>query len=118
MRLGAQRCPVQPGTLLASIYGESVNERHRHRFEVNNDYVGRLQQAGLVIAARTPSEGLTETIELPSLGEDAHPWFLGVQFHPEFTSNPRHGHPLFIAYIKAALAHVREQAGQDREAAA
>lgn len=118
MRLGAQRCPVQPGTLLASIYGESVNERHRHRFEVNNDYVGRLQEAGLVIAARTPSEGLTETIELPSLGEDAHPWFLGVQFHPEFTSNPRHGHPLFIAYIKAALAHVREQAGQDREAAA
>lgn len=115
MRLGAQRCPVQPGTLLASIYGDTVCERHRHRFEVNNDYVGRLQTAGLTIAARTPVEGLTETIELPSTGEHQHPWFLGVQFHPEFTSTPRHGHPLFIAYIKAALANVRARQAQQQE---
>ena len=112
MRLGAQRCPVRSGTLLASIYGDSVYERHRHRFEVNNDYVDRLQAAGLTIAARTPVEGLTETVELPTAGEHAHPWFLGVQFHPEFTSTPRHGHPLFIAYIKAALAHAGEQRRQ------
>ena len=112
MRLGAQRCPVRSGTLLASIYGDSVFERHLHRFEVNNDYVHRLEAAGLTIAARTPVEGLTETIELPTQGEHAHPWFLGVQFHPEFTSNPRHGHPLFIAYIKAALAHAGEQRRQ------
>ena len=104
MRLGAQRCAVEPGTLIAQIYGESVNERHRHRYEVNNEYVERLQQAGLRIAARTPSEQLTETIELPSTGKLAHPWFIGVQFHPEFTSNPRNGHPLFIAYLEAALA--------------
>jgi CTP synthase len=101
MRLGAQRCPVLPGTLAADIYGEEVNERHRHRYEVNNFYVPRLEAAGLVISARTPNENLPEIMELP---KDQHPWFLGVQFHPEFTSNPRHGHPLFIAYVKAALA--------------
>ncbi|MDO4231897.1 MAG: CTP synthase, partial [Lautropia sp.] len=114
MRLGAQRCPVQSGTLLASIYGDTVNERHRHRFEVNNEYVERLREAGLVIAARTPVEGLTETVELPTEGPNAHPWFVAVQFHPEFTSNPRNGHPLFISYIKAALANARQPAaGQE-----
>ncbi|MDR1063964.1 MAG: CTP synthase [Azoarcus sp.] len=101
MRLGAQRCPVMSGTLAADIYGEEVNERHRHRYEVNNFYVSRLEAAGLTISARTPNENLPEIMELP---KDRHPWFLGVQFHPEFTSNPRHGHPLFIAYIKAAMA--------------
>jgi CTP synthase len=101
MRLGAQRCPITPGTLAADIYGNEVNERHRHRYEVNNAYVPRLEAAGLVISARTPNENLPEIVELP---RDRHPWFLGVQFHPEFTSNPRTGHPLFIAYIQAALA--------------
>ena len=101
MRLGAQRCPITPGTLAASIYGKEVNERHRHRYEVNNFYVPRLEAAGLAISARTPNEHLPEIMELP---QDRHPWFLGVQFHPEFTSNPRTGHPLFIAYVKAALA--------------
>ena len=101
MRLGAQRCPIVPGTLAASIYGKEVNERHRHRYEVNNFYVPRLEAAGLTFPARTPSENLPEMMELP---QERHPWFLGVQFHPEFTSNPRRGHPLFIAYIKAALA--------------
>ncbi|MGC1440066.1 MAG: CTP synthase, partial [Burkholderiaceae bacterium] len=95
MRLGAQRCAVQQGTLAAEIYGSHVNERHRHRYEVNNQYVDRLAKAGLIVAARTPTEGLTEIIELPRVGNHAHPWFVGVQFHPEFTSSPRHGHPLF-----------------------
>ena len=102
MRLGAQRCPVKPGTLASAIYGAEVNERHRHRYEVNNTYVPKLEAAGMVISARTPSEDLPEMMELPAT---MHPWFVGVQFHPEFTSNPRTGHPLFIAYVKAALAH-------------
>jgi CTP synthase len=105
MRLGAQRCPVKPGTLAASIYGASVNERHRHRYEVNNIYVPKLEAAGLIISARTPTEDLPEMMELPQSGDHAHPWFVGVQFHPEFTSNPRTGHPLFIAYVGAAIDH-------------
>ena len=100
MRLGAQRCPIRPGTLASKIYGAEVNERHRHRYEVNNTYVPKLEAAGMVISARTPSEDLPEMMELPA---ETHPWFVGVQFHPEFTSNPRTGHPLFIAYVKAAL---------------
>ena len=100
MRLGAQRCPIRPGTLASKIYGAEVNERHRHRYEVNNTYVPKLEAAGMVISARTPSEDLPEIMELPAA---IHPWFVGVQFHPEFTSNPRTGHPLFIAYVKAAL---------------
>jgi CTP synthase len=100
MRLGAQRCPIVADTLAAKIYGKEVNERHRHRFEVNNHYVDQLKTAGLVIAARTPTENLCEMIELP---QAAHPWFVACQFHPEFTSNPRTGHPLFTAFITAAL---------------
>jgi CTP synthase len=84
-----------------------VNERHRHRYEINNLLVGRLESAGLRVSARTPTEGLTEMVELPQTGALAHPWFVGVQYHPEFTSTPRNGHPLFIAYIQAALAHSR-----------
>ncbi|HPA89401.1 MAG TPA: CTP synthase [Quisquiliibacterium sp.] len=104
MRLGAQQCPVEAGTLAAQIYGATVSERHRHRYEVNNHYVERLEQAGLKVSARTPSEGLTEMIELPQSGRNAHPWFVGVQFHPEFTSTPRAGHPLFKSYVQAAIA--------------
>ena len=106
MRKGSQVCPVKADTLASSIYGAQVNERHRHRFEVNNVYVPRLEQAGMVISARTPSENLPEIMELP-----VHPWFVGVQFHPEFTSTPRDGHPLFTSYIKAALRH--QQAHKD-----
>jgi CTP synthase len=102
MRLGSQRCPIKAGTLAAAIYGNEVNERHRHRYEVNNHYVPILEKAGMIIAARTPSEALPEIMELPV---SAHPWFIGVQFHPEFTSTPRDGHPLFTAFVKAALAH-------------
>ena len=102
MRLGSQRCPVKEGTLARRIYGAEVNERHRHRYEVNNAYVPRLEQSGLIISARTPNESLPEMMELPS---SMHPWFFGVQFHPEFTSTPRDGHPLFSAFITAALTH-------------
>jgi CTP synthase len=101
MRLGSQKCPVKPNTLAHSIYGSEVNERHRHRYEVNNIYAPKLEKAGLIISARTPNEDLPEMMELP---KSMHPWFFGVQFHPEFTSTPRTGHPLFLAYIRAALA--------------
>lgn len=100
MRLGAQRCPIKLDTLAATIYGAEVNERHRHRYEVNNYYVAALEKAGLVISARTPSEALPEIMELP---QAIHPWFIGVQFHPEFTSTPRGGHPLFNAFVEAAI---------------
>jgi CTP synthase len=98
MRLGAQPCTVKKGTLAYRIYGkETVAERHRHRYEVNNHYVPRLEAAGLVIGAKTKAEDLTEMAELAG-----HPWFFGCQYHPEFTSTPRDGHPLFISFIKAA----------------
>jgi CTP synthase len=100
MRLGTQKCPVESGTLAARIYGAHVAERHRHRYEVNNIYVPQLEAKGYKVSARTPSENLPEIMELP-----AHPFFIGVQFHPEFTSTPRGGHPLFKAFIEAALAH-------------
>ena len=106
MRKGAQKCPVKADTLAHKIYGLQVNERHRHRYEVNNVYVPRLEEAGLVISARTPTENLPEMMELPN-----HPWFVGVQFHPEFTSTPRDGHPLFTSYIQAALAHQTQRKG-------
>src|SRR5438874_1695751 len=98
MRLGTQRCPVEPGTLAASIYGAEVNERHRHRYEVNNIYVPSLEAKGYKVSARTPNENLPEMMELAG-----HPFFIGVQFHPEFTSTPRDGHPLFKAFVQAAL---------------
>jgi CTP synthase len=100
MRLGSQCCPVKPNTMAQRIYGDEVNERHRHRYEVNNHYVPALEKAGLIISARTPSEDLPEMMELP---QTMHPWFVGVQFHPEFTSTPRTGHPLFKAYVEAAV---------------
>jgi CTP synthase len=102
MRLGAQSSDVMPGTLAHSIYGPVVTERHRHRYEANEKYLDRLQEAGLIISAITQREKLTEMVELPST---IHPWYVGVQFHPEFKSTPWDGHPLFIAFIKAALDH-------------
>ena len=100
MRLGAQSSDVEPGTLAHSIYGDVVTERHRHRYEANINYLDQLRKAGLVISARTQREHLTEIVELPT---SVHPWFVGVQFHPEFKSTPWNGHPLFNAFIKAAL---------------
>jgi CTP synthase len=110
MRLGAQPAQVVPGTQVEQIYKSgTVNERHRHRYEVNNIYLPQLEKAGLLVSARAKAastgEALCEMIELPG-----HPWFIGCQFHPEFSSSPRSGHPLFTAYIEAALAHKR--AGQ------
>jgi CTP synthase len=105
MRLGAQPADVVAGTLVNRIYkSEVVNERHRHRYEVNNHYLPRLEAAGLKVAARTKAESLVELVELPE-----HPWFVGCQFHPEFTSTPRAGHPLFKSFVEAAIAHRAEQ---------
>jgi CTP synthase len=99
MRLGAQACFIEDGTLAKSIYGKSeISERHRHRFEFNNRYLKQISDAGLVFSGFS-RDGLAELIELPS-----HPWFFGTQFHPEFTSNPRDGHPLFTSFINAARA--------------
>ena len=110
MRLGAQTCAVNPGTLASEIYGSVVTERHRHRYEANNHYLARVEAAGLIVSARTPSEDLCEIMELPRTGENAHPWYMGVQYHPEFKSTPRTGHPLFTSFIKAALAHKQANA--------
>ena len=112
MRLGAQSSDVAAGTLAHKIYGSVVGERHRHRYEANVNYLDTLRKAGLVISALTQREQLTEIVELPN---DIHPWFIGVQFHPEFKSTPWNGHPLFNAYIAAALAH-RSSSGQDAKA--
>jgi CTP synthase len=104
MRLGAQSSDVKPGTLAHEIYGSVVTERHRHRYEANVHYLDKLQSAGLVISALTQSEQLTEIVELPRA---QHPWFMGVQFHPEFKSTPWSGHPLFTSFVKAALDQQR-----------
>ena len=102
MRLGAQSSDVAKGTLAHKIYGDVVTERHRHRYEANVNYLDTLRQAGLVISALTQREHLTEIVELP---QDVHPWYMGVQFHPEFKSTPWDGHPLFNAFVRAALEH-------------
>ncbi|UCH19041.1 MAG: CTP synthase [Burkholderiales bacterium] len=108
MRLGAQSSDVRPGTLAHEIYGPVLTERHRHRYEANEHFLDRLEQAGLVISAITQREKLTEVIELP---RSVHPWFIGVQFHPEFKSTPWDGHPLFTNFVKAALAHQAQRRG-------
>ena len=105
MRLGAQSSNVAKGTLAYSIYGDVVTERHRHRYEANVNFLDTLRKAGLVISALTQREQLTEMVELP---QSMHPWFVGVQFHPEFKSTPWNGHPLFNAFIRAALDHQSE----------
>ena len=102
MRLGAQSSDVSADTLARQIYGPVVTERHRHRYEANVNYLETLRKAGLVISALTQREQLTEIVELPS---SVHPWFVGVQFHPEFKSTPWDGHPLFNAFVKASIEH-------------
>ena len=104
LRLGSQTVPVKDGTLAHQIYGDTVCERHRHRYEVNNAYVPQFEDNGMVISARTPTENLPEMMELPD-----HPFFFGVQFHPEFTSTPRDGHPLFEAFVRAAIKQHNEK---------
>ncbi len=101
MRLGGQRCRLSPDSLVRKLYGEDViTERHRHRFEFNNHYRDVLRQNGMALSGMSMDETLVEIVELPG-----HPWFIGCQFHPEFTSSPRDGHPLFTGFIEAALAH-------------
>jgi CTP synthase len=102
MRLGAQSSDVSSDTLAYQIYGPVVTERHRHRYEANVNYLDTLRQAGLVISALTQREHLTEIVELPA---SVHPWFVGVQFHPEFKSTPWDGHPLFNSFVKASIDH-------------
>jgi CTP synthase len=106
MRLGSYDCALTPGTLAARAYrATAVRERHRHRFEVNNAYVGALQRAGLLVSGINPQRNLVEIVELKG-----HPWYLGVQFHPEFQSKPDHPHPLFAAFIAAAVKYHKAHA--------
>lgn len=108
MRLGGQKCKLVENTLASSVYGsDSVVERHRHRYEFNNHYLDELVEAGLKISGISGDGNLVEMIEL-----DDHPWFLACQFHPEFTSTPRDGHPLFADYIRAALQYHQEKKGE------
>ena len=101
MRLGAQTCKLLPGTKTQKAYGaEEISERHRHRYEFNNNYLQRLQDAGMVISGLSVDNELVEMIEYSD-----HPWFIGCQFHPEFTSQPREGHPLFNSFINAAITY-------------
>ena len=105
MRLGAQVCHLESGTKARETYAaENIVERHRHRYEVNNQFIGELEKAGLIISGRSADKALVEMVELPD-----HPWFVACQFHPEFTSTPRDGHPLFTGFVNAALAHKAER---------
>ena len=107
MRLGGQQCRLAGDSIVARAYGtETIVERHRHRYEFNNTYQMDLEAAGLRVAGRSMDGNLVEIIEIP-----AHPWFVGCQFHPEFTSTPRDGHPLFTAFVRAALAYKQQTAG-------
>ncbi|NOX42170.1 MAG: CTP synthase [Gammaproteobacteria bacterium] len=106
MRLGGQDCKMVPNSRVRKLYGKDiVKERHRHRYEFNNNYLKKLEDAGLTIAGRSIDGKLVEIIELPE-----HPWFIGCQFHPEFTSTPRDGHPLFTGFIQAARRHTSSSA--------
>ena len=101
MRLGAEECRLTPGSKVAEVYdADVVGERHRHRWEFNNDYLDQLSDAGLKIAGRSIDGTLVEVVEV-----DDHPWFVGCQFHPEFTSTPRDGHPLFTSFVEAAITY-------------
>ncbi|WP_432697645.1 CTP synthase [Marinobacterium sp. YM272] len=106
MRLGAQICHLKPGSKVAEAYGRiDIKERHRHRYEFNNNYAQKLEEAGLLISGRSEDGELVEVVEVPD-----HPWFVACQFHPEFTSTPRDGHGLFTGFIKAALERQAQQA--------
>ena len=107
MRLGAQKCILDKDSTTSACYGkEEIVERHRHRYEFNNDYIDVLTEAGLKLVGKSVDGMLVEVVEIPD-----HPWFVGCQFHPEFTSTPRYGHPLFTGFIEAAIAH-HESAGE------
>jgi len=107
MRLGSQVALIKPNTIAHHIYGDEVNERHRHRYEVNNKYLDQLEAAGIIFSSKTKADNLCEIVELP---KSIHPWFFACQFHPEFTSNPKDSHPLFLDYIKHILEYKKETA--------
>ncbi len=110
MRLGLQEQRIKPGTLAHKLYGKDVvGERHRHRYEFNNRYRSKLEDAGLVISAKSMDDLLVEMIELP---QSKHPWFLACQAHPEFLSTPRDGHPLFVGFVRAAREHKANAGGR------
>jgi CTP synthase len=112
MRLGGQECILSAGTRAHALYGQDrIIERHRHRYEFNNNYLERLAAAGLVVSGRSSDEALVEMVELPD-----HPWFVACQFHPEFTSTPRDGHPLFVSFVRAACAQHEKKARHKFEA--
>ena len=125
MRLGAYACALAPDSLAQEVYGgaDATTERHRHRYEVNNDLRYKLREAGLVFSGMNPERDLVEIIELPrpDAGGDGapasagptHPWFVGVQFHPEYRSRVREPHPLFVHFIGAAVAHARAAGSLD-----
>ena len=107
MRLGGQLCKLKEGSLVRAIYAApEITERHRHRYEVNNTLLSQLEEKGLMASGRAPGTDLCEMVELP---QTEHPWFVGCQFHPEFTSNPRDGHPLFKSFVEAALQYKETQ---------
>jgi len=105
MRLGSYECALTPGTIAGKAYAkESIRERHRHRFEVNNAYGGRLRRSGMIVSGINPRRNLVEIIELKN-----HPWFVAVQFHPEFQSKPNLPHPLFAAFVGAAVKNRKDE---------
>ena len=105
MRLGAWDCHLKPGSLAEKVYGASdISERHRHRYEFNNEYKQQMEDAGLVASGFNPKTGLVEVVEIPS-----HPWFIGVQYHPEYKSTVANPHPLFVGFVKAVLAQKQKQ---------
>ena len=104
MRLGAWACDLKMGSSVRDIYkAESITERHRHRYEFNNDYRAQIEEAGMIATGLNPDTGLVEIVEISD-----HPWFVGVQYHPEYKSTVANPHPLFVAFVKAALNHKKK----------
>ena len=104
MRLGAEPCVLAPNSRIREVYGtDRISERHRHRYEFNDAYAQAFENAGLRLSGRHERLSIVEAIELP-----LHPWFIGVQFHPEFQSKPHRPHPLFVDFVKASLAYQKQ----------
>ena len=106
MRLGAWDCELTEGTLVSEVYGgaSTISERHRHRYEFNNDYKEAFEKAGLIASGINAGTGLVEIVEIPS-----HPWFIGVQYHPEYKSTVANPHPLFVGFVQAVLQHKKQR---------
>ncbi len=111
MRLGAYECRLKPGSIPAKAYGrELIKERHRHRFEFNNEYRDRFEAAGMMCIGENPETGLVEVVEVPG-----HTWFVGTQYHPEYQSTVLHPNPLFLSFIKAAIAKKEAESSTPEE---